>query len=152
MRWVLREVGAHASPGAIGRRTIVGDARTCFAAAMLTIQGVTVDCHNPLLLAEFWAEMLDWKLGGHGDEEVWIEPRNPDLVVSPDILFIRVPDEKVVKNRLHFDLRPDNQAVEVERALALGARKVDIGQTGEESWVVMADPEGNEFCILRPLS
>lgn len=119
---------------------------------MLTIQCVTVDCHNPLLLAEFWAEMLDWRLGGHGDEEVWIEPKNPDLVVSPDILFIRVPDEKLVKNRLHLDLRPDNQAVEIERALSLGARRVDIGQTGEESWVVMADPEGNEFCILRPLS
>ena len=68
------------------------------------------------------------------------------------MLFLKVPDDKVVKNRLHFDLRPDNQLVEVERALALGARKVDIGQTGEESWVVMADPEGNEFCILRALT
>lgn len=118
---------------------------------MLTVQCVTVDCHNPMLLAEFWAELLDWQIGGEGDE-VWIEPRNRELVVSPDILFLRNPDEKVVKNRLHLDLRPDNQVVEVERALALGASRVDIGQTGEESWVVMADPEGNEFCILRPLA
>lgn len=118
---------------------------------MLTIQCVTVDCRNPMLLAEFWCEMLDWQIGGQDDESAWIEPRNQGLVVAPDILFYRNPDAKVVKNRLHFDLRPDNQTVEVERALALGARKVDIGQTGAESWVVMADPEGNEFCILRAL-
>lgn len=122
-----------------------------FDAVMLTIQCVTVDCHNPMLLAEFWAEMLDWTIGGEGDE-VWIERRNPELVVAPDVLFLKVPDDKVVKNRLHFDLRPDNQVVEVERALALGARRVDIGQTGEEPWVVLADPEGNEFCILRALA
>ena len=102
-----------------------------------------------MLLAEFWSELLDWTIGGHDDESVWIEPKNNGLVVSPDILFLKNPDSKQVKNRLHLDLRPDNQPVEVERALALGARKVDIGQTGEESWVVLADPEGNEFCILR---
>ena len=119
---------------------------------MLTIQCVTVDCHNPMLLAEFWCEMLDWQIGGQDDESVWIEPRNPELVVSPDILFLRTPDAKIVKNRMHFDLRPDQQIIEVERALALGARKADIGQTGEESWVVMADPEGNEFCILKALA
>ncbi len=61
-----------------------------------------------------------------------------------------VPDAKAVKNRLHIDLRPDDQAAEVERALSLGARHVDIGQ-GEQTWVVLADPEGNEFCILRAL-
>ena len=118
---------------------------------MLTIQCMTIDCHNPMLLAEFWSEMLDWKIGGHDEESVWIEPKNSELVVSPDILFLKTPDEKRVKNRVHLDLRPDNQAIEVERALALGATRVHIGQTGEESWVVMADPEGNEFCILRSL-
>lgn len=119
---------------------------------MLTIQCVTVDCHNPMLLAEFWCEMLDWQIGGQGEEEVWIERKHKDLVIAPDILFYKNPDAKLVKNRLHFDLRPDNQIIEVERALALGARTVDIGQTGEESWVVMADPEGNEFCILKALA
>jgi hypothetical protein len=54
----------------------------------------------------------------------------------------------VVKNRIHFDFRPDDQQAEVERVIALGARHADIGQTGDESWVVLADPEGNEFCIL----
>jgi hypothetical protein len=68
----------------------------------------------------------------------------------PDILFLAVPDTKVAKNRLHFDLRPADQAAEVARLLELGARQKDIGQ-GEVSWVVMADPEDNEFCVLRAL-
>ena len=57
-------------------------------------------------------------------------------------------EEKVVKNRLHLDFRLDDQDAEVARLLALGARRVDVGQTGDEPWVVLADPEGNEFCIL----
>lgn len=120
---------------------------------MLTVQCVTVDCHNPSLLADFWAEMLDWRITHQSDTEVVIEPKNAELVISPDILFIKVPDEKLVKNRMHFDLRPDNQAVEVARAESLGARRVEIGQSADPgtSWVVMADPEGNEFCILRAL-
>jgi hypothetical protein len=65
--------------------------------------------------------------------------------------FFRVPEGKAVKNRLHLDLRPEDQAAEVDRLLALGARKVDIGQ-GSPTWVVLADPEGNEFCILRALT
>jgi hypothetical protein len=66
---------------------------------------------------------------------------------GPKWLFITVPDDKVVKNRIHLDFRPDDQQAEVNRVLGLGARHVDIGQD-EESWVVLADPEGNEFCIL----
>ena len=68
---------------------------------------------------------------------------------GPKWLFLAVPDDKVVKNRIHFDFRPDDQQAEVDRVIALGARHVDIGQ-GDESWVVLADPEGNEFCILAP--
>ncbi len=71
--------------------------------------------------------------------------------VSPDILFLRVPESKEIKNRLHIDLRPDDHAAELERALGLGARRVDIGQ-GDSTWAVLADPEGNEFCILRALT
>ena len=70
--------------------------------------------------------------------------------VSPDILFLRVPEGKAVKNRLHLDFRPDDQAAEVARLEGLGARRVDIGQ-GDQSWVVLADPDGNEFCVLRVL-
>ena len=72
--------------------------------------------------------------------------RAPDGA-GPDWLFVAVPDGKVVKNRIHFDFTPDDQQAEVERLIGLGARKVDIGQ-GEQTWVVLADPEGNEFCIL----
>ena len=66
----------------------------------------------------------------------------------PGICFVPVDDAKFQKNRLHIDLNPDDQNAEVERLLALGTRRADIGQ-GEVSWVVLADPEDNEFCVLR---
>lgn len=72
--------------------------------------------------------------------------------VSPDILSLKVPESKRIKNRLHLDLRPDDQDAEVARAEELGARRVDVGQDDTVTWVVMADPEGNEFCILRALA
>jgi hypothetical protein len=70
------------------------------------------------------------------------------------MFFAQVPEDKVAKNRIHFDVSPVDvpQADEVERILALGATRADIGQTGEESWTVLADPEGNEFCVLRSLA
>jgi hypothetical protein len=66
------------------------------------------------------------------------------------LVFAAVPEPKTVKNRVHIDVNPSgcDQAEEVERVLALGARRVDVGQ-GEQTWVVLADPEGNEFCILQ---
>ncbi len=72
--------------------------------------------------------------------------------IVPDILFLRVPEGKSVKNRLHLDLRPVDQAAEVARLESLGAKRVSIGQGEDASWVVMADPEGNEFCVLRALT
>lgn len=74
---------------------------------------------------------------------------SPEDGVSPDMLFLRVPEAKQVKNRIHIDLRPSNQAEGLARAEALGASRVNVGQTDEVSWIVMADPEGNEFFILR---
>jgi len=109
-------------------------------------QCVVVDCHDAARVAEFWSQALGLALHGPEGEDWWIEPGDP----SPDILFQVVPEAKTVKNRLHLDLRPDDQAAEVERLESLGARRIDIGQ-GEVSWVVMADPEGNEFCVLRAL-
>ena len=70
----------------------------------------------------------------------------------PDLVFYLVPEDKVVKNRLHLDLRPSDQVAEVERLIGLGATRVDIGQRPECTWVVLADPEGNEFCVLRPFT
>jgi hypothetical protein len=81
------------------------------------------------------------------ENEYELEIQNPDGS-NPTLLFLNVPEAKTQKNRLHIDLVPDDQAVEVERLVALGATRADIGQ-GETAWVVMADPEGNEFCVLR---
>ncbi|REE98526.1 VOC family protein [Thermomonospora umbrina] len=105
---------------------------------------LVVDCADPRRLAEFWARVLEFKILDEDDESVAL---GLDTSTFPKILFLRVPEPKTVKNRLHMDLSPDDQAAEVERILALGARRADIGQ-GEESWVVLADPEGNEFCVL----
>jgi len=111
------------------------------------LHAVTVDAANPGHLADFWSKMLGYKVDYDSAEEVAIH--KPDES-GPEVLFIKVPEGKTVKNRVHFDLRPDDQAAEVERALVLGARHVDIGQgrDPEATWKVLADPEGNEFCIL----
>lgn len=120
----------------------------------MKIQCLTVDATNPEKLADFWAKVLGWKV--HSEEngnEFWIE--NPDTSNSyPDILFLQSSDKKQVKNRLHLDLRPANQQIEVERVKSLGAIEIDIGQNSDSdtTWVVMADPEGNEFCILKALA
>jgi hypothetical protein len=118
----------------------------------ISIQCIDIDARDPLALAGFWQEALGWRRTYESDDEVVLEPPegSPQDGVAPDLLFIRVPDDKVVKNRLHLDLRPDDQAAEVARLLALGATHVDLGQ-GDVSWVVLADPEGNEFCVLRAL-
>jgi hypothetical protein len=120
----------------------------------LRIQCLTIDCHDPKSLATFWAEVLGWRVTYEEGDEVVIEPPegSAECDVCPDLLFIRVPEDKTVKNRLHLDLRPDDQDAEVERVLSLGATRADVGQDGSESWTVLADIEGNEFCILRPLT
>lgn len=120
---------------------------------MLTIQALDIDCHDPAALATFWQQALGWRVTYESDDEWVLEPPAGSAQdgVAPDLLFLKVPDEKAVKNRLHLDLRPEDQGAEVKRLVDLGARHVDIGQ-GEHSWVVLADPEGNEFCVLRPLT
>ena len=121
----------------------------------LRIQCLTIDCKNPRALAEFWAKVLGWEVTHENVNESYLE-RTVNGEISPDypdILFLRTNDEKVIKNRLHLDLRPNNQEKEVNRVLSLGAKKIEIGQSSDSSttWVVMADPEGNEFCILKAL-
>ena len=119
----------------------------------LRIQCLDIDAADPGALASFWAEALGWRRTYDSPEEVALEPPEHSVYdgVVPDLLFLRVPDDRAGKNRLHLDLRPDDQDAEVARLEALGARRADIGQ-GDVSWVVMADPEGNEFCVLRPLT
>jgi Glyoxalase-like domain len=121
---------------------------------------IVIDSRDPRQLAEFWAAVLGYTIIDEGAEgEVEIASWEPEAeavraaVTPPTLLFVPVPEGKTVKNRLHLDVSPVDrgQDDEVERLLALGARHVDIGQ-GEQSWVVLADPEGNEFCVLRSLA
>jgi predicted enzyme related to lactoylglutathione lyase len=109
---------------------------------------IVVDCHDPERLAQFWSEVLGWQVIGHEDDGS-VEIGDPTQ--SPlGILFEPVPEPKTVKSRLHLDVRPVDgaQQDELDRLYALGATDADVGQ-GEQTWVVLADPEGNEFCLLR---
>ena len=117
------------------------------------MQAITIDSADPPTLARWWAELLGWRVTYEDDHQVAVEPAagSPEDGVSADLLFLKVADDKAGKNRIHLDLRPDDHDAEVARAEALGAQRVDIGQ-GEVSWVVFADPEGNEFCVLRALT
>jgi predicted enzyme related to lactoylglutathione lyase len=123
----------------------------------LGLETISIDAHDPERIAKFWSEVLDYSTTYDSKDDP--ESNEPERVIeltpkdgsTTTILIIEVHDEKKTKNRVHFDLRPDDQAAEVARVEALGARRVDIGQ-GDVSWVVLADPEGNEFCILRAKS
>ena len=112
-----------------------------------TIYTLTVDCHDHERVATFWQEALGYERTFEDDGEIAIEPKGNDP--GPALLFLKVPDTKVVKNRLHLDLNPHDQQSEVARLKSLGAHEVDIGQK-DVSWVVMADPEDNVFCVLTP--
>ena len=117
----------------------------------LRIETVTIDSVDPVELATFWCAALDWEQRIDEDGDIWIEPGedHPEFDRVKPLLIVRVNELKAGKNRLHLDLVPDDQEREVERLESLGASRPDIGQTGNESWVVLADPEGNEFCVLE---
>jgi catechol 2,3-dioxygenase-like lactoylglutathione lyase family enzyme len=120
----------------------------------LRIQCLCIDTTDPARLAAFWQQALGWRRTADEEDEVVLEPpeRSREDGVVPDLLFLRVPENKAGKNRLHLDLRPADQAAEVARLEQLGARRTDVGQGAEATWVVMADPDGNEFCVLRALT
>ncbi|MGG7571699.1 VOC family protein [Streptomyces sirii] len=117
---------------------------------------LAIDCADPHGLARFWCAVLGYEVRDEDDELVTIgSPAVPDGrdrpgPVPPALTFARVPEGKSVKNRLHIDVNPTDreQDEEVRRLLDLGARHADVGRTGEASWVTLADPEGNEFCVL----
>lgn len=115
---------------------------------MLKWEQITVDTHDPVALGPWWAEALGWVVV---NDDLRIFEIRPAPEQYPGLLFLRVSEAKSVKNRLHLDLRPDDQDQDVARLLALGAVRVDIGQ-GQQTWVVLNDPEGNEFCLLRAAS
>jgi predicted enzyme related to lactoylglutathione lyase len=112
---------------------------------------LVVDAAHPEVLADFWAALLGWRVAVEEADEVDVRAPETDGW-DLDLVFVPVPEPKEVKNRVHLDLAsstPAHQAELVERALELGGRRVDLGQ-GAVPWVVLADPEGNEFCVLEP--
>ena len=121
---------------------------------------LTVDCRDPESLAAFWCEVLDFKVIDRSEGKVEIGSWVPTVEevrarqMPPTVLFIPVPEGRTVKNRLHLDVSPVDVSTddEVTRLLALGATRADVGQGPGRSWVVMADPEGNEFCVARSLA
>ncbi len=119
-------------------------------AMALVIDCVFIDCVDLEVMTAFWCQALDL-------EHVWTGPSGGHLLVATDgsdrrLALMPAHGEKTGKNRVHFDLRPDrDQQEEVRRLEQLGARRIDIGQV-DVTWVVMADPEGNEFCVLRSLA
>lgn len=115
------------------------------------ISEIILKCRDPELLARFWCEVLDFvELDREGDD-IEIGPREGFGGAQPTIILSRDDLPRTGLLRLHLDVNAvdRDQDAELERLLALGARPVDVGQTGEESWHVLADPEGNEFCLLR---
>jgi len=113
---------------------------------------IAIDALDPDRVAEFWCEVLGWVVVDRDEDGLSIGPAvvSPTAGPGPTIDVFAVPERKTVKNRLHLDLRADgpDRAVELARLLALGARRVDVGQDPGVSWTVLADPEGNEFCLL----
>jgi catechol 2,3-dioxygenase-like lactoylglutathione lyase family enzyme len=105
---------------------------------------VVVAASDPAALGRWWRDALGWVVVDEDDVVFEIQPEAGQL---PGLLFLAVDKPKVGQNRLHIDLRPDDQQAEVDRLLTMGATRVDVGQ-GDAPWVVLADPEGNEFCIL----
>jgi predicted enzyme related to lactoylglutathione lyase len=113
------------------------------------VHHIVIDTHDLPGLARFWTQALGWRVLSEQEREVVI---GPDENARVGICFMPVSDVKTVKNRVHLDLttEAEDRDAEIARLLALGARRVDVGQTGQESWTVLADPEGNEFCVVRP--
>jgi hypothetical protein len=122
---------------------------------------VVVDCHDLHAQARWWADVLDWQLVLDSDNEAAIVPKHEQdrpipaeewTTVGPGVVFVQVPEGKAVKNRLHIDLAPhitDDRDALIESLLARGATKADVGQADSKAtWTVLADPEGNEFCVL----
>jgi predicted enzyme related to lactoylglutathione lyase len=109
----------------------------------------SIDSADPARLADFWSQALGY--------EVRHELPNGSIIIAqapgatPALAFLRVPETKRAKNRLHVDLSPDDQEAEAERLIALGATRADVGQPPDAPWVVLADPEGNEFCLIPPV-
>ncbi|MCC2336166.1 VOC family protein [Cellulomonas wangsupingiae] len=117
-----------------------------------------IEARDPRALGRWWADALHWEVVYEDDDETDVGPPWADELTGlpfhrrpPDLCFVEVGHDKTTKNRLHMDLAPhtsDDRDAEIARLLALGATHVDVGQGPDVSWTVLADPEGNEFCVL----
>ena len=121
---------------------------------------IVIDGHDIAAQARWWAEALDYAIVYEDDDEVAVIPKHlsTEPIAAedwhrqhPGLVFVRVPEVKTLKNRLHLDLAPhtsQDRDAEIDRLLAMGATRVDVGQGPDVTWTVLADPEGNEFCVL----
>lgn len=134
---VLAGLGKSLSPSALAGGEYVSMPLQWFS--------VVIDCDDPDRLAEFWCQVLDYQVVYRTDDIVDIAK---DTETFPGIEFIRAKHRENRKSPLHLDLNPKDQATEVDRLLALGAQRIDVGQGKDAAWVVLADPEGNAFCVL----
>lgn len=126
---------------------------------------VVVDSLDPQAQARWWAEVMDWMIIYDTPDEAVVIPKNITEGAVEDLdewmrrgqglVFVRVPEAKSVKNRLHIDLAPhtsQDREAEIRRLIDMGASTVDVGQSDDVSWTVLSDPEGNEFCVLSSRS
>ena len=113
---------------------------------MLKLGNITFDCENPARVADFWGAALGYNVEKHSEE--FAVATNPDGS-RPYYLFIKVPESRTVKNRVHVDLGADNREAEIERLIGLGATRGDTHKMAEFgiTWTVLQDPEGNELCV-----
>ena len=120
-------------------------------AVAAVISEIVFDCADPERVAAFWGEVLGWRPQIDSEGYVWMSASGDEDERDLVLIFQKVPEPKQVKNRVHLDVSPSgaDQEDELQRFLALGARHVDVGQEPGSSWFVLADPEGNEFCLLR---
>jgi catechol 2,3-dioxygenase-like lactoylglutathione lyase family enzyme len=115
----------------------------------LTLVSLSFDANDPERLAAFWGDALGWEVEARRDDEVHLRPTDGTRF---GLRFVATSAPKTEKNPIHLDLlgeSVEDQRAVVERLVELGARPVDIGQTGDETWTVLADPEGNELCVVR---
>jgi hypothetical protein len=105
---------------------------------------IVIDCHDVESLLDFWAAALDYRRIGIKDNYGLLLPHDPS---HPPVILQRVPEPKIAKTRVHFDLRVEHVEAKAQELEALGARRIDVGQPSDAHFIPMADPEGNEFCV-----
>ena len=118
------------------------NAKGRYAARVIRVHTITIQACDAAAVGRFWRDFLGYEVAPNHSYSVLLTGEGPSLLIQPVA-------EPSAPGRIHLDLRPDDAAAEVERALTLGARFADVGQAGREGWTVLSDPEGNLFCVLQ---